>query len=83
VWFQRAGEAGFDAIEILSREPMDEERLPLYPIYQDGALDALFALVAPEQRWRLVQTATIRAIKPLDANQCPTPPLVSATVCRL
>jgi hypothetical protein len=39
VWFQRAREAGFDAIEILSREPMGEERLPLDPIYQDGALN--------------------------------------------
>ena len=62
---------------------MGEERLPLYPIYQEGALDALFALVAPEQRWRLVETATIRALKSLDADRRPGPPLASATVCRL
>ena len=83
VWFQRAREAGFDALELLSRRPMDEERLPLYPIYQEGGLDGLFALVAPEQRWRLVQTATIRAFKPLGADRRPTPALATGTVCRL
>lgn len=83
VWFQRAREAGFNALELLSRRSMDEERLPLYPIYQEGGLDALFALVAPEQRWRLVQSATIRGLKPLDADQRPSPNVATGSVCRL
>jgi hypothetical protein len=83
VWLQRASEAGFEAVAVLSRRPMDENRLPLYPIYQEGALDALFAPVAPEQRWRLVQSATIRACKPRDADRRPTPQLPTGTVCRL
>ena len=83
MWFQRAREAGFDALELLSRRPMDEQRLPLYPIYQDGGLNGVFALVAPERRWRLVQTATIRAIKPVDADRRRMPMLETGTVCHL
>jgi hypothetical protein len=62
---------------------MDEHRLPLYPIYQDGGLDALFALVAPEQRWQLVESATISARKPPDADQPLVPQLLIKSVCRL
>ena len=43
---------------------MGKDRLSLYPVYQEGRLDALFALVAPEERWGLVMSATIRAEKP-------------------
>lgn len=39
---------------------MGEDRLSLYPVYREGGLDALFPTVAPEQRWRLVMSATIR-----------------------
>jgi hypothetical protein len=83
VWLQRTREAGFDSAEVLSHRPMDEHRLTLYPIYQEGGLDALFALVAPEQRWGLVESATISARKPLDADQRPAPQFLTGTVCSL
>lgn len=47
---------------------MDEDRLPRYPIYREGGLDALFALVEPGQHWRLVQSTTIVAFKPTSTG---------------
>ena len=64
MWLKKAASAGFVGLEVLSRQVMGEERLPLYPIYREGGLDALFALVSPEDRWRLVMSATIRGTKP-------------------
>lgn len=63
MWLRKAAAAGFLALEVLSRRPMEEDRLSLYPVYQEGGLDALFALVSPEERWTLVMSATIRAQK--------------------
>lgn len=64
MWLRKAASAGFGKLEVLSRRPMGEDRLPLYPVYREGGLDALFALVAPEERWDLVMSATIRAKAP-------------------
>ena len=83
VWLQRAREAGFTTIEVLSRCPMDEDRLPLYPIFQEGGLEALFALVEPAQRWELVQAATIRASKPANAAEGVVRRARTADVCQL
>ncbi len=64
MWLKKAAAAGFTDIKVLSRQPMGEDRLTLYPIYQEGSLDALFDLVQPEDRWRIVVSATIHAAKP-------------------
>jgi hypothetical protein len=39
------------------------EDLKLYPLYQLGVLDRLFAAIAPEWRDRLVGCITVRAWK--------------------
>ena len=64
MWLEKAREAGFKDVAVLDRAVMDEGRVTRYPIYREGGLDALFDLVTPEQRWRLVESATIRAVKP-------------------
>lgn len=64
MWLKKAAAAGFTDLTVLSRQLMGEERLSRYPVYREGGLDALFALVAPEERWRLVMSATIRGVKP-------------------
>ena len=64
MWLEKARAAGFTDLDVLSREQMGEDLLPLYPVYQDGNLDTLFALVGPERRWNVVQRATIHARKP-------------------
>lgn len=64
MWLRKATAAGFVDVQILARQPMDEERLSRYPIYQEGGLDALFALVGADERWQLVERATISAVKP-------------------
>ena len=80
MWLAKAGEAGFEEVTILSRLPMDEDRVTRYPIYQEGGLDELFDLVAPDERWRLVESATIRAVK----RQGSGPPRGTApSVCRI
>jgi hypothetical protein len=76
VWLGKAGAAGFVDIGILSRRVMGEDRLPLYPVYREGGLDALFARVAPEERWRLVESATIGAVKPHRQRRGPPVPTV-------
>jgi hypothetical protein len=63
VWLKKAAAAGFTDLTVLSRQLMDKDRLTRYPVYQEGGLDALFGLVAPEERWRLVMSATIRGVK--------------------
>ena len=40
---------------------MTVKRLMRYPVYQEGLLEGLFALVAPEQRDQLVEAALITA----------------------
>ena len=68
MWLKKASAAGFVDVTVRSRQPMGEDRLTLYPIYQEGGLDALFALVASEERWRLVMSATICAAKPIGKS---------------
>ena len=69
VWLETAAQAGFQDLAVLHRSLMDEERIAPYPVYQQGGLDLLFELVGPEERWRLVETATIRAFKPSRGGQ--------------
>ncbi len=64
MWLKKAAATGFTDLTVLSRQLMGEGRLSRYPVYREGGLDALFALVAPEERWRLVMSATIRGVKP-------------------
>ncbi len=64
MWLKKAAAAGFTGLTVLSRQLMGEEHLSRYPVYREGGLDALFALVASEERWRLVMSATIRGVKP-------------------
>lgn len=63
MWLKKAAAAGFTDLTVLSQQLMDQERLTRYPVYQEGGLDALFGLVTPEERWRLVMSATIRGVK--------------------
>ena len=64
MWLEKAANAGFEELAILSHAPMDEARVTQYPVYLEGGLDALLNLVAPDERWSLVESATIRAVKP-------------------
>ncbi len=64
MWLKKAAATGLTDLTVLSRQLMGEERLSRYPVYREGGLDALFSLVAPEERWRLVMSATIRGVKP-------------------
>ena len=52
---------------------MDEDRLHLYPIYQEGGLDVLLERVAAQDRFRLVSAATISMRKPDDAGAAQLP----------
>lgn len=69
MWLAKAAAAGFEDVRVLSRSLMDEDRLTRYPVYVEGGLDALFDLVTPAERWRLVESATIRAVKPRSAGR--------------
>ena len=63
MWLKKVAAVGFTDLTVLSRQLMDKDRLTRYSVYQEGGLDALFGLVAPEERWRLVMSATIRGVK--------------------
>ena len=69
VWLGKAAAAGFQDVQVLSRSLMDEDRLTRYPVYVEGGLDALFDLVTPAERWGLVESATIRALKPRSGGR--------------
>ncbi len=69
MWLEKAKMAGFANVKVLSRTPMGEDRLPLYPVYQDGSLDTLFDLVGPSRRWNVVQSATIQCYKARRAQE--------------
>lgn len=61
MWLETATYAGFVDLTVVRRRPMTVERLMRYPVYREGALDALFALVEPAQRDALVVSALITA----------------------
>jgi Ni,Fe-hydrogenase I small subunit len=61
VWLEKAQCAGFTELLVVRRQPMTVQRLMHYPVYQEGLLKSLFALVAPEQRDQLVESALICA----------------------
>lgn len=61
MWLEKAQRAGFTDLMVLRRQPMTVRRLMHYPVYQEGLLESLFALVAPEQRDQLVLSALITA----------------------
>ena len=69
MWLAKAAAAGFEDVQILARSLMDEDRLTRYPVYIEGGLDALFDLVTPAQRWGLVESATISAVKPRSGGR--------------
>jgi hypothetical protein len=79
VWLEKASQAGFEDVTVLERSMMSEERLTRYPVYREGGLDGIFALVTPEERWRLVESATIRAVKAQRNNG----PRTGALVCEI
>jgi len=67
VWLEKAQHAGFTKFKILRRQPMTVQRLMHYPVYQEGLLENLFVLVAPEQQDHLVESVLISAT-PEGAN---------------
>ncbi len=61
MWLEKAHCAGFTELVVVRREPMTAQRLMHYPVYQEGLLENLFGLVAPQQRDQLVESALICA----------------------
>jgi hypothetical protein len=61
VWLEKAQCAGFTELVVVHRQPMTVQRLMHYPVYQEGLLESLFALVTLEQRDQLVESALICA----------------------
>jgi hypothetical protein len=61
VWLEKAQRAGFTDLLVLRRQPMTIHRLMPYPVYQEGLLENLFALLPPEQHDHLVLSVLIAA----------------------
>jgi hypothetical protein len=78
VWLETAARAGFVDLAVRRRRPMTVERLRRYPVYREGALDALFALVDPAQHDMLVMSALVTARR----GDTP-PPIAHGAVCHL
>ncbi len=75
MWLEKAARAGFTDLVVVRRQPMTVQRLMHYPVYQEGLLENLFALVEPPQRDHLVETALISARAaglPMQAEQAST-----------
>ncbi|GAC1654957.1 MAG: hypothetical protein NVS4B12_27200 [Ktedonobacteraceae bacterium] len=75
MWLEKAARAGFTHLVVVRRQPMTVQRLMHYPVYQEGLLENLFALVAPSQRDHLVASALISARAggvPMPAEQANT-----------
>jgi hypothetical protein len=54
----KLGKAGFDEIDIVSREPVSVDRLALYPLFTAELLDLMRRLI-PSERQRAVASAIV------------------------
>jgi len=81
VWLEKAQCAGFTELVVVRRQPMTAERFMHYPIYLEGYLHDILALVTPEQRDHLVESALICAraggvpTATEQGNSCSLPPV--------